>query len=295
MLTQRLRLARTATLRAVSVRGALRLLNATVPSAGLLVARDIPYGEGSRHGLDAYYRAEPGQDRALVVFFYGGSWKSGSKDDYRFVATALARRGMVVVVPDYRLYPETIFPGFLYDAACSVAWAAANAARYGAAPRPFLIGHSAGAYIALMLALNPAYLRAAALDRAKLAGAVGIAGPYDFHPSRFPDIAPIFAGVEEALTQPMTYADGANPPLLLLAGGADRTVLPRNTLNLAARVAARGGPVSTRVYPKLGHVGILLAFAPLFRRNAPVVADIARFIPAHHPYRYCQGRLPRRA
>jgi acetyl esterase/lipase len=282
VLTQRLRRLVTAlAAQALSTGGGLRLLDAMVPSGGVRVTRDVPYGAGPRRALDIYRPPEPGQDRPLVVFFYGGSWKTGARGAYRFVATTLARRGMVVAVPDYRLYPETVFPGFLEDAAGAVAWATENAARHGAAPRPFLIGHSAGAYIALMLALNPAYLRAAGMDRARLAGVVGIAGPYDFHPSRFPDVAPIFAAAEEAATQPIAYADGANPPLLLLAGGADATVRPTNTLNLAARVAARGGPVATRLYPKLGHIGVLLAFAPLFRRNAPVLADIEQFVRAH--------------
>ena len=282
MLTQRLRrLATALAARALSSFSGLRLLDATMPSRGVRVTRGVPYGGGARRALDLYEPSEAGEDRPLVVFFYGGSWKTGARGEYRFVATALARRGMVVAVPDYRLYPETVFPGFLEDAVGAVAWAAANAARHGAAPRPFLIGHSAGAYIALMLALNPAYLRTAGMDRTRLAGAVGIAGPYDFRPSRFPDVAPIFAATEEAATQPITHVDGANPPLLLLAGGADTTVRPTNTLNLAARVAARGGPVATRVYPRLGHIGVLLAFAPLFRRNAPVVDDIARFVRAH--------------
>ncbi|MBV8615450.1 MAG: alpha/beta hydrolase [Acetobacteraceae bacterium] len=282
MLTQGLRrLATALAVRAASSFSGLRLLDATVPSGGVRVTRGVPYGAGPRRALDLYQPSEAGEGRPLVVFFYGGSWKTGARGAYRFVATALARRGMVVAVPDYRLYPETVFPGFLEDAAEAVAWAAENAARHGAAPRPFLVGHSAGAYIALMLALNPAYLRAVGLDRAWLAGAVGIAGPYDFRPGRFPDVAPIFAAAEEASTQPIAYADGANPPLLLLAGGADTTVRPANTLNLAARVAARGGPVATRVYPRLGHIGVLLAFAPLFRRNAPVVADIERFVRAH--------------
>ncbi len=282
MLKQRVRrLATTLVMGVLSACSPLRLLDATVPSGGVLVTQDVSYGKGPRRTLDVYQPQQPGQDRPLVVFFYGGSWKTGSKDEYRFVAMALARRGMVVVVPDYRLYPQTIFPGFLHDAAMAVAWAAENAARYGAAPYPFLIGHSAGAYIALMLALDPSYLGEAGVDRARLGGAIGIAGPYDFHRSRFPDIAPVFAGVQEESTQPMTYADGTNPPLLLLAGGADETVRPANTLNLSARVAARGGQVATRIYPKSGHIGLLLAFAPLFKRSAPVVADIERFIRAH--------------
>ncbi len=281
MVMRRLRhIAATVALGALSACGPFRLLDATVPSGGVRVTRDLHYGEGPRRTLDVYQPPTPGQDRPLVVFFYGGSWKTGAKEDYRFVATALARRGMVVVVPDYRLYPQTAFPGFVQDSAAAVAWAAAHAALYGADSHPFVVGHSAGAYIALMLALNPAYLDAAGLPRSELAGAVGIAGPYDFHPRDYPDIAAIFAAANEPATQPITYAYGTNKPVLLLAGDADQTVRPYNTRALAARIAAHGGPVETRIYPDLGHIGILLAFAPLFTGKAPVVADISRFIVA---------------
>ncbi|MEO9190726.1 MAG: alpha/beta hydrolase [Acetobacteraceae bacterium] len=261
----------------------LGLLNATVPSGGVRITRDVPYGDGPARTLDVYQPAEPGQDRPLVVFFFGGSWKTGNKAEYRFVGTALARRGIVVAIPDYRLYPQTTFPGFLDDAAASVAWAVAHAAEFGANPHPFLIGHSAGAYIAIMLALNPAYLTEAGLPPRQIAGGVGIAGPYDFHPSQLPDIAPVFAGSPESRTQPIAFADGANRPLLLLAGADDTTVRPYNTTALAARIAAHCGPVESRVYPGIGHIGILLAFAPLFVGKAPVVADVTRFVEANEP------------
>ena len=95
---------------------------------------------------------------------------------------------------------------------------------------------------------------------------------------------PIFEVVPDlAVTQPISFADGRNPPLLLLTGDADETVRPRNSAALAARIRAKGGPVETRVYPGLGHIGIVLAFAPLFRSRAPVLDDVAGFIAAHRP------------
>ncbi|MEO8713422.1 MAG: alpha/beta hydrolase [Acetobacteraceae bacterium] len=258
----------------------LRLLNATVPSGGVRVTQDVRYGDGPARTLDVYAPKAAGHDRPLVVFFFGGSWKSGDKAEYRFVGTALARRGMVVVIPNYRLYPRTVFPGFLRDAAAATAWASAHAAGFGAAVRPFLMGHSAGAYIAVMLALNPTYLSAAGMARGRIAGTIGIAGPYDFHPSELPDIASIFAGSSEAETRPIAFADGASAPMLLLAGADDTTVRPYNTTALAGRIDSHDGKAEARIYPDIGHIGIVLAFAPLFAGKAPVIADVVRFIAA---------------
>lgn len=258
----------------------LGVLNATVGSGGVTVRRDIAYGDGPRRMMDVYLPPGGGQGRPLVVFFYGGSWKYGDRADYRFMGLALAKRGFVAAVPDYRVFPEAPFPGFVRDGAEAVAYAAAHAAEYGASPRPFLMGHSAGGYIALMLALNPAYLSAAGFDRAGLSGAVGLAGPYDFHPPDYPDVAAIFAASPEPDTQPIRFADGRAPPLLLLQGGADTTVRPYNARNLAAAETAAGGAAEARFYPGVGHIGLLLSFAPWFEGKDPALEDASAFIAA---------------
>jgi acetyl esterase/lipase len=248
------------------------LLNATVPEGGLVIERDLAYGDGPRRRMDVYRPAGNVLGLPLIVFLYGGSWRSGSKSMYPFVAAPLARLGAVVAVPDYRLYPEVVFPAFLDDCAAAVAYAARKAGRWGAdAGRLGLLGHSAGAYNAAMLLLDRRRLAAAGAQPPR-AGAL-LAGPYDFLPITDPDIIPIFpdAGPE---TQPITYADGTNPPLLLLAGANDTTVRPRNTVALGERIRARGGPVEARILPDLGHVGIILAFAPLFRGKGRVLDDV---------------------
>ncbi|MGI4942742.1 MAG: alpha/beta hydrolase [Janthinobacterium lividum] len=256
------------------------LLNATVPSYGVSVTRDVAYAEGPRRRLDIYRPSGSGGKVPLVVFLYGGSWRTGSKEMYGFVALPLAARGAVVIVPDYRLYPEVAFPAFLDDNARAVAWAHAHASELGADPsRVFLVGHSAGAYNAAMLGLDPRLLAAAGYDRRRLAGIVGLAGPYDFLPITGEDIKPVFATVGDGpLSQPVSYVDGRNPPMLLLAGDADTTVNPRNTIALAEKVRAAGGSVEARILPGIGHIGIVIAFAPLFRSRAPVLDDVWAFI-----------------
>lgn len=258
------------------------LLNATVSSAGSTETTDIAYMPGPRGVLDIYKPVQPGGP--LIVFLYGGSWKTGDKSDYPFVARPLAARGAVVVVPNYRLYPEVRFPDFLDDNAKAVAWAVAHAAELGADARSiFVVGHSAGAYDALMLATDPRYLIRAGVSRDRLAGVVGLAGPYDFLPSSDPDVIPVFGAANTPANEPVAFADGHSPPLLLLAGDADTTVMPRNTISLAQRVRAAGGPVESRIYPGIGHIGLITAFAPLFASRAPVLDDVWSFLQRHQP------------
>lgn len=267
------------------------LLNATVPDRAT-VERDVPYGDGPRRTLDVYRPETVIPNPPLIVFLYGGSWTGGSKAMYPFVAQTLAGRGAVVVVPDYRLYPEVTYPAFVQDNAAAVAWAVRHAAAYGATGGVFIVGHSAGAYNTAMLALDDRFLSDAGVARATIAGVVAIATPADFLPSRDPAVIPVFGPANTPAYQPLAFADGTNPPLLLLHGDADTTVMPRNTTTLAAAITRRGGPVESRIYPGIGHIGILTAFAPLFQGRAPVVDDVWRFVRAHGPRQTAETNSP---
>ena len=152
----------------------------------------------------------------------------------------LAERGIVTVIPDYRLYPEVVYPAFLDDCAAAVAWAMDNAAAHGADPgRLHVAGHSAGAYNAAMLALDARWLGRLGRRTDRLAGLVGLAGPYDFLPIVNPDVKPVFnrPGVEDpapADSQPLRHVSAAAPRSLLIAARDDALVNPqRNTGGLA--------------------------------------------------------------
>jgi acetyl esterase/lipase len=240
---------------------------------------DLPYGTDARQKLDLYVpEAAPGP-LPVVVFFYGGNWQTGSKAEYLFVGAALAARGFLVVVPDYRLYPEVRYPDFIADGAAAVRWTLDHIAAYGGDPTHVsLMGHSAGAYIALMLALDPEWLGPA---RARIKSAVGLAGPYDFLPLTDPALKLIFATSPDlALTQPITYADGTAPPVLLVAGRRDTTVLPANTTYLAERIRAHGGRVKTIYYSLLSHITLIGALGEPLRLVTPVLGDVTRFLAA---------------
>ena len=206
------------------------------------------------------------------MFFYGGGWSSGSKAMYRFVGAGLAARGILVVIPDYRLYPEVRFPAFMDDAAAAVAWARANAAKYGGDPhRLFLMGHSAGGQIAALLALDPSYL-----------GSVGLAPPYDFLPLDKTEATAIFGPeVEWPRAEPINHVSAQAPPMLLLAGRADRTIDPGSTPRFAARLRAAGAIVRDEVYPDSGHSTLIAAFAGPLAFLAPAREATLRFIDAH--------------
>jgi len=257
----------------------LLMFNAVMPKDGgvRVAGRDLAYGADPRQKLDVYVPAGAGPGlRPLIVFFYGGSWNSGVKNGYGFVGRALAARGFVVAIPDYRLVPQVRFPGFLEDNAAAVRWLRAHADRYGADPdRIVLAGHSAGAYNAAMLALDPQWLGP---DRRAVRGLIGLAGPYDFLPLDGPVTRAAFGNAADAAaTQPVNFARHDTPPALLATGDKDTTVLPRNSDELAARLAAAGVPVTRARYPGVGHAGLVTAIARPLRGKAAVLEAMAAF------------------
>ena len=257
----------------------LRTFNAVVPKdrgAGL-VAADQAFVSGRRGKLDVYAPSGVTQASKLpvIVFFYGGSWSSGTKAGYAFLGRALAARGFVVAVPDFRLVPEVRFPAFLEDSAAAVEWVRANADRFGGDPDSIiLVGHSSGAYTAAMLSLDPQWLGA---DRPAIRGFAGIAGPYDFLPlDKITE--PVFGNATDLrATQPVSFASAGDPPAFLMMAGDDTLVGPRNAERLAQLLKQAGVKAELRSYPKIGHVEILLAIAKPLRGRAPVLDDLAAF------------------
>jgi acetyl esterase/lipase len=264
------------------------VLNAVAPRDGVTLTRDLAYADGPRQTLDVYAPRFPGTvaptPAPVVVFFYGGGWESGSKDMYRFVGAALAARGVMTVIPDYRLYPQVRFPAFMDDAAAAVAWTHDNAVRFGGDPhRLFLMGHSAGGQIVALLALDGRYLRADGLSpRRDLRGVIGLAGPYDFLPLHSATLKAIFGPeAERPRSQPINFVSAQAPPMLLLAGHDDATVDPGNTVRLAARLRAAGGTVESALYPGVGHKTLIAAFSAPLTFLAPVREAALRFVAAH--------------
>lgn len=241
------------------------------------VASGLRYGDDLRQTMDVYAPAGA-SDLPMLVFFYGGGWDSGSKDVYGWAAQALAARGFVVFVPDYRVVPQVRFPSFIEDAAAATARAGELAATYGGdAGRLGVLGHSAGAHLAMMIALDRRYM--AAVDRPDLIrAAAGLAGPYDFLPFDVAASQNAFGrALDPTLTQPVTFARADAPPLWLGHGTADTVVHAEDTTILDDRMRAVGGRSEARLYPGLDHADLIATFSPLFRKKAPVLDDVVGF------------------
>jgi len=269
---------------AVSCVGCTRfqILDATIPSCSYTRTTNLRYGHEPRQKLDVYVPRGIGDKTAsVVVFFYGGDWQSGEKGDYRFVGEALASRGFVAVLPDYRLYPDVTFPAFVEDAAKAVRWVRDNIESFGGDPHHiFLMGHSAGAHIAMLLTLDKHYLNDAGSDPSEICATAGLSGPYDFQPPP-EDAAALGAKPGETKVgpnvEPIHFVDGKEPPVLLIQGLKDTTVGPENAINLAAAIRAKGGYVEQITYPNRGHSGVVQSLAWSFRWLAPTLDDVTHF------------------
>lgn len=262
------------------------LLNGASKLAGdpaRLAAAGVAFGEDPRLRLDVWAPRERGGPCPVVVFFYGGGWDSGSRTDYGFVGRAFAARGFVTIVPDYRLVPNVRFPTFVEDAAKAVRWTRDHVAQFGGdASRINLSGHSAGAYIAAMLALDPHYLRDAGVDPAAIRAAALLSGPYDFYPfTEQRGRAAFGAWPRPGETQPINFARAGAPPMLLMHGTADTVVRPGNSRRLAAALAKAGAPVELKLYPGKSHIDTIKSLSPLFRGTTSALADSIAFFNAH--------------
>ena len=242
---------------------------------------NIAYGPHPQQRLDVYVpQSAAPEPRPVVVFWHGGHWRFGDKMDYRFVGAALAESGYVAVVANYRHYPHVKMPGFLSDAAQAALWAAAHSKEYGGDPeRLYLMGHSAGAHLAALVTLDPRYFAAAGQSAPHIAGVIGLSGPYDFLPLLEPDVQDMFGPPPlYPESQPINFVRADAPPMLLVHGLMDGTVLPKNSRNFAAALRTLGVPATLKLYPKASHADTVAALTALLRRRAPTLADIRAFV-----------------
>jgi acetyl esterase/lipase len=239
------------------------------------IADGVAFGDEGNQ-LDIWASsAKTDKPRPVLVFFYGGGWAHGTRTEYSYAARPFVEAGYIVVLPDYRKVPQVRFPGFVADSAAAVKWVQANIAEYGGDPdRVNVAGHSAGAYNALMLALDKQWLG----DR-PVQAAISMAGPADFFPfttkrgkdamGQWPD---------PAETQPISFVRKDAPPILLIHGSADTVVRIRNANSLLAKQKAAGGDIQLSAYNGASHNDLVLALGTLFRGRHPVVADSVRFL-----------------
>lgn len=238
---------------------------------------NIPYGKLPRQSLDVYV-PEGAWNRPTVVFWYGGIWTKGTKEQYRFVGAALADAGYVAILPDYRLYPSARFPDFVDDGALAVKWAREHASELGGNPRSiFIMGHSAGAHLAATLALDERYLKRVGGDESWIRGWIGISTPYELE-MRMPLLNAIFGAHSSSEWQPIQLVSPRAPPALIVHGLDDNMVHPREAVHFDARLRASGVPVACRLYASAGHVDVVAALSLPWRFAASTLTDVRQFI-----------------
>lgn len=243
----------------------------------------VRYGSDPAQKLEMFLPADAAAAKGplpIVVFIHGGGWRSGDPHDYRFMARALAPQGYAVVLAGYRLYPRARYPGMLEDGAAALRWVADNARAKGGDPsRIVLMGHSAGAYNAVMLGLAKRWLAARGLSADALRGVVGLAGPYDFYPFESEATKLSFGKApnpEE--TQPVVHARAGGPPLLLVHGTADTRVRPRNSVELARTMTRAGAPTRAVLLDGVTHEGLIMMFARPFSHDPRAIDAVLPFL-----------------
>lgn len=260
-------------------------LNALKPSTTYALSEGVSYGPHPRHKLDIYRPSTPPPPGGwpVAVFFYGGSWHWGQRAEYTFAGEALASRGVMALIADYRLYPDARYPDFLHDSAMATGYALREALRLGGNPRRvYLMGHSAGAYNAAMVALDDRWLKAQGQSPSALAGWVGLAGPYEFLPISNPQAQVVFhhPNVPPG-TQPIDYVRRDTPRAFLGAAHHDHLVSPvRNTTQMAERMKAAGIPVQVKLYEGVDHVTLVASMAWSLRWMSTVLDDVTAFMHA---------------
>jgi acetyl esterase/lipase len=255
----------------------LQMVNTLSTKSDTVTVFHQRYGKEQRQQLDVFVPGRIVAGSPVVVFFYGGSWKRGEKGKYGFVGHSLSSKGYVTVIPDYRLYPEVTFPAFVEDGAKVIAWVREHVgqARYGVV----VMGHSAGAHTAALLALDHSYLEKAGQPFSIIRGMVGLAGPYGFNPMEYKSTRPIFADVEAIeMTMPVNFACSAKIPLLLFHGADDSLVIPENSRELRRRVRACAGNVQYVELDDMGHFSIVLGLSDSFLAEDSIQSSIDIFM-----------------
>ena len=259
----------------------IKLADLLSPYDGYDLTSDISYGSKTRQKLDIYKPIGKDIKDTILIFIYGGSWRSGSRSDYRFIAQSFASEGYTIIVPDYRLYPEVKFPAFVKDIGKAILWVHQKYKKKNSKPKIILVGHSAGAHTAALLALDDRYLREEGASVSKIIkGWVALAGPHAFNPLQTESTRPIFRAFKNKIkqTQPKNFARHNAPPGLLLHGNKDKVVYETNSIIMAAAIKKENGKVTFRSLDGLGHIGILLSMTGSSLFDSSAKQEIVNFI-----------------
>lgn len=244
----------------------LHLAIATAAIAGEgTVVRDIDYIQGrdyaeNKDKLDIYVPQGEGP-HGVLYFIHGGGLMDGDKKTYGYIGEYFAGQGLVTVVPNYRLSPGVAHPAHIEDVAASFAWVHANIENHGGDPDRILVaGHSAGAYLAALLAADPSYLAAHDLSPADISAVAPISGFY-YVERLAPDRPKTVWGRDEAdwlAASPAQHASAAVPPILFLYADGDAPERRKESEDMAALLRGKGhASAETQQIAGRNHVSIV--------------------------------------
>lgn len=244
---------------------------------------NLAYGGLPRQKLDVYVPKEA-KDAPIMVFFHGGAWTLGNKAMHAFVGKAYAKKGVLTIVPNYRLYPEVTFPDFMDDATLAVKWVRANAAKYGGnTDHIILAGHSAGGHIASLLGTDQKYLGGKAGKHSEwLRGVVSLAGVLDTPLAKLGPAQHVFDGSRREQVMPISFIDGADPPFLLVQGNLDPLVYASQAKSFEAALRKSKVEVVTS-YQKYAEHGLVLAGFTGHVRRLGIMDATLKFIEKRAP------------
>ncbi|PHR57680.1 MAG: hypothetical protein COA43_11735 [Robiginitomaculum sp.] len=271
---------------ALSSCSTVSVLNAITPSGAYVLSKDVAYGTLPRQVLDVYTAKDARVNSPILVFIHGGSWSEGDKNIYKFLGENFASEGYTTIIPNYRLHPQVKFPKFIDDTAEAVAWSAAKYPNRSL----ILMGHSAGAYNASLVLANRTYLEKHDVNVCeRIAGFVGLAGPYGVLPVVEEPYLTIFPEHHQGTDSPIKNMTKPLPPLFLAIGDKDTTVSIKHNDAVSAHVLKKGGSVETQLYVGLSHIDVVKVLSRYFDDDSRLKADILNFIEmqSERKFNYC--------
>ncbi len=268
---------------------ALAIVNGLTSSDGVGVSKNILYGDEPSQDLDMYYPKPLAKamksERAItdtypmIVFVYGGSWESGTKEEYAFVGQSLAQAGYITAVINYRKAPEHVYPDFVEDTAKAIAWSFDNAASFHADPKRIaVVGHSAGAFNAIAAVSDEDFLAPYGIKPDDIKAVVGIAGPYSYDFRKFDSASAFPANATPNEVMPDNHIKGEQPPYLLLTAENDKLVYDTNTIKMTKALKDYGATVENGVIEGASHATSIGAMAPPLRWLNDVRAQVLTYL-----------------
>jgi arylformamidase len=248
-------------------------------SAKSRLKADIRYGQRDREVLDIILPDTVKAGAPLHVFVHGGYWRSGEKENYRFVATPVLEAGGIAAIVEYDLMPGQRLDVLVDQVRRSVLWLQNHAADFGADPdRITVSGHSAGAHLASFLAaVAPGETERPALPVVQ--EMLLVSGIYDLSgiPGSFLREEAKMTPAEAAAWSPLT-ANQLPSPRRIIAFGADETSPFHDQARaLKEKLTADGSAAQMLSVPNLNHMNVVLDLAdPSDRLGSLVIEMISR-------------------